>query len=208
MPVHAMPSAARRCKMLVFYADQLSHLSLYRALHALFLCCCSHACTTEARALSLFHFFFQNRLPLTCTRAAAGFADVCPRSASNTGYSHASVLTLTFPHSLMKWETETLKPSSSPQCLTAHMGLKCVPCLNVKPSLPRNCARAAFHPWLNTSLSLLKFEGIAKNGRMNATPNLGLLSVESTLANVASALLQRAGWLAALLRRSGSQTQP
>lgn len=35
------------------------------------------------------------------------------RSASNTGYSHASVLTRSFPHSLMKWETETFEPSSS-----------------------------------------------------------------------------------------------
>lgn len=146
MHVHAM-SLAARCKTLVFNADQLPHVYClftvrcksypYAAVHM-------HARRRHARFL-FFFFFFLNCLPLTCRQAAAGFADVCPRSASNTGYSHASVLTLTFPHSLMKWETETLEPSGSPQCLTAHMGLKCVPCLNVSPP-----AQSHRHVWFNT----------------------------------------------------------
>lgn len=109
-PMLAMELAAC-CKTLVFSADQLSHL------HCLLTCCMFYSCAVvhmHAQRRHALSPFFSNRLPLTCTQAAAGFADVCPRSASNTGYSHACVLTLTFPHSLMKWETETLEPSSSP----------------------------------------------------------------------------------------------
>lgn len=111
VPAHAMALAAR-CTTLVFNADPLSRLYCLLTVR-----CTSYSCTVvlmhaqRRRALAP---FFSSRLPLTCAQAAASFADVCPRSASNTGYSHASVLTRTFPHSLMKWETETLEPSSRP----------------------------------------------------------------------------------------------
>lgn len=70
--------------------------------------------------------------------------------------------------------------------------------------------RAIIHALNFTYVLILlqrKKKGIARNGWTNVTPNPGLLSLESTLANVASGLLQRAGRLAAKLRRSGSQTQ-
>lgn len=54
--------------------------------------CMSYPCaflhTRAQRRHTFSPFFSSSHFPLTCMRAAAGFADVCPRSASNTGYSH------------------------------------------------------------------------------------------------------------------------
>lgn len=188
---------AARCETSVWNADRLS-LSLPSLGRALRCVSCSRAAAhmSHARRRHALSPFSSNRLPLACTQAAAGFADVCPRprfqhrlfscQCADSDFS-------TLSYEMRDGDAAALARSPSAWQLTWVFKVRPVSeCLSSPPrtygSIRLQCKKEKVW-WSSTAF--------ARNGWMNATPNPGLLSVESTLC-------QRGLWSVAACWPTGS----